>query len=99
MRVVIVMAVVLIVMATAIRLLVARIDVSATGTDPTFQNRATFFTVVVLSEYFTMVVQSVVIPTRVVGVGTFTGLTRLATVIIGEWGVRSHIESNITSTA
>lgn len=92
-----VMAVVSIVMATALRLLVARIDVPATRADPTFQNRATFFTVVVLGEDFTMVVQSVVMPTRVVR--PFTGLARLATVIIGEWGMRSHVESDITSTA
>lgn len=89
-----VMVVVPIVVATALRLLIAWVNVSATRTNPAVEDRTTFFLVVVLSQGFAMVVMPVMSPAVVV-----VTVARLAAMVVGQWGMRTQIESDIATTA
>ena len=88
------MVVVTIMLATALRLLVTRVNVSAACTDPAVEQRTTFLAVIVLGQHFTMVVQSVVMPVKIA-----VTVKGLAIVIVGQWWVLTQVVSSVTATA
>ncbi len=83
------------VVTTALRLLIAWVNVSTTRTDPSIQDRTAFFTVVVLRQCFAMVVEAVVV-VPAVAIGPFA---RLAAVIVGQRWVWTQVETDVTAAA
>ncbi|RLS43105.1 MAG: hypothetical protein DWH81_03130 [Planctomycetota bacterium] len=88
------MVVMSIMLATALRLLITRVNVSATRADPAVEQGTTFLAVIVLGQHFTLVVQSVMVPAGIAG--TVQGL---AIVIVRKWWVRTQVETGVTATA
>lgn len=84
-----------IVVAATCRLLISGVDMPTTGADPTIKDGTPLFAVVVLGEHFSMVVQAVPRPAKVVH--TAAWLTTV--MVIRKRRVRPQVETDIASTA
>ena len=88
------MVVMSIMLATALRLLITRVNVSAACADSAVEQGTTFLAVIVLGQHFTMVVQPVMVPVGIAG--TVKGF---AVVIVWKWWMRTQVVSGATATA